>query len=107
MDCAGLNVLLATRRRAQLEEGSVRIIRASPRVLRVISLLGLETAFALGPQVLAEVIRPLAAGPGAPMDLQVNVAEPIGMEDGMSDEPCSPRSLWLPPVEGRPDATAV
>jgi hypothetical protein len=42
------------------------------------------------------------------MDLQVNVAEPIGMEDGMSDEqPCSPRYLWLPPVEGRPDATAV
>ena len=28
MDCAGLNVLLATRRRAQLEEGSVRVIRA-------------------------------------------------------------------------------
>jgi anti-sigma B factor antagonist len=48
MDCAGLNVLLATRRRAQLEEGSVRVIRASPRVLRVISLLGLENVFALG-----------------------------------------------------------
>ena len=48
MDCAGLNVLLATRRRAQLEEGSVRVIRASPRVLRMISLLGLERTFALG-----------------------------------------------------------
>jgi anti-sigma B factor antagonist len=48
MDCAGLNVLLATRRRAQLEEGSVRVIRASPQVLRVISLLGLENVFALG-----------------------------------------------------------
>jgi anti-sigma B factor antagonist len=48
MDCAGLNVLLATRRRAQLEEGSVRVIRASPRVLRMISLLGLERVFALG-----------------------------------------------------------
>ena len=48
MDCAGLNVLLATRRRAQLEEGSVRIIRASPRVRRMISLLGLEGVFALG-----------------------------------------------------------
>ena len=47
MDCAGLNVLLATRRRAQLE-GSVRVIRASPRVLRMISLLGLERTFALG-----------------------------------------------------------
>jgi anti-anti-sigma factor len=42
MDCTGLNVLLATRRHAQLEEGSVQVIRASPRVLRVISLLGLE-----------------------------------------------------------------
>jgi len=48
MDCAGLNVLLATRRRARLEEGSVLVIRASPPVLRVISLLGLETVFALG-----------------------------------------------------------
>jgi anti-sigma B factor antagonist len=47
MDCAGVNVLLATRRRAQLEEGSVRVVRASPRVLRMISLLGLERAFAL------------------------------------------------------------
>ena len=42
-----LNVLLATRRRAQLEEGSVRVVRASPRVLRMISLLGLKRAFAL------------------------------------------------------------
>jgi anti-sigma B factor antagonist len=48
MDCAGLSVLLATRRRAQLEDGSVRIVRASPRVLRMISLLGLERVFALG-----------------------------------------------------------
>jgi anti-sigma B factor antagonist len=47
MDCAGVNVLLATRRRAQLEEGSVRVVRASPRVLRMISLLGLERAFAV------------------------------------------------------------
>jgi len=50
MDCAGLNVLLATRRRARLEQGSVRITRASPQVLRVISLLGLEKEFALGGQ---------------------------------------------------------
>jgi len=32
MDCAGLNVLLATRRRARLEQGSVRVVRASPQV---------------------------------------------------------------------------
>ena len=50
MDCAGLNVLLATCRRARLEEGSVRVVRASPQVLRMISLLGLEKVFALGGQ---------------------------------------------------------
>jgi hypothetical protein len=35
------------RGRALLEEGSVRVIRASPRVLRMISLLGLKRVFAL------------------------------------------------------------
>jgi hypothetical protein len=40
-------VLLATRRRAGLEDGSVDVIGASPRVRRVISLLGLEWAFGL------------------------------------------------------------
>ena len=49
-DCAGLNVLLATRRRARLEQGSVRVLRASPQVVRMISLLGLEKVFALGGQ---------------------------------------------------------
>ena len=47
IDCAGVNVLLATRRRAGLEDGSVDVIRTSPRVRRVISLLGLEWAFGL------------------------------------------------------------
>ena len=47
IDCAGVNMLLATRRRAGLEDGSVDVIRASPRVRRVISLLGLEWAFGL------------------------------------------------------------
>jgi anti-anti-sigma factor len=47
IDCAGVNVLLATRRRAALEDGSVDVIGASPRVRRVISLLGLEWAFGL------------------------------------------------------------
>jgi anti-sigma B factor antagonist len=47
IDCAGVNMLLATRRRAGLEDGSVDVIRASPRVRRVISLLGLNWAFGL------------------------------------------------------------
>ncbi len=49
IDCAGINALLATRRRARLEDGWVRVIRASPRARRTISLLGLQEAFALGP----------------------------------------------------------
>jgi len=40
-------VLLATRRRAGLEDGSVDVIDASRQVRRVISLLGLECAFGL------------------------------------------------------------
>ena len=48
MDYAGLNMLLATRHRARLEQRSARVVRASPQVLRMISLLGLEKEFALG-----------------------------------------------------------
>jgi anti-sigma B factor antagonist len=46
MDCAGINVLLGARRRAQLECGWVHVIRASPRVRRLLALLGLELLFA-------------------------------------------------------------
>jgi anti-sigma B factor antagonist len=45
IDCAGINALLATRRRAQLEGGWVRVVRASPCARRIISLLGLQQAF--------------------------------------------------------------
>jgi anti-anti-sigma factor len=38
IDCAGINALLATRRRAQLEGGSLRVLRASPRVRHVLAL---------------------------------------------------------------------
>lgn len=48
MDCAGLNVLLATRRRAQLEGGWVRLVRVPPQARRMISLLHLDQAFELG-----------------------------------------------------------
>jgi len=47
LDCAGVNALLATRRRARLEDGWVRVTRASPRARRTISLLGLQEVFAL------------------------------------------------------------
>ena len=42
IDCAGISVLLAARRRAQLEGGSLRVLRASPRVRRVIALTRLD-----------------------------------------------------------------
>ena len=48
MDCAGIRVLVATRRRVQLEGGWMRIVRASRSARRTISLLGLQEAFALG-----------------------------------------------------------
>ena len=47
MDAAGIEVLLATRRRAQLEGGWVRVVRASPCVGRMIALVGLQRVFAL------------------------------------------------------------
>ena len=48
LDCAGINVLLATRRRARLEHGWIRITRASPQAHRTISLLGLQEVLVLG-----------------------------------------------------------
>ena len=42
IDCAGINVLLAASRRAQLEGGSLRVHRPSPRVRRVIALTRLD-----------------------------------------------------------------
>jgi anti-anti-sigma factor len=47
LDCADLNVLLATRRRTQLEGGSVRPVRVPRRVRRIVSLLNLDRAFGL------------------------------------------------------------
>jgi anti-sigma B factor antagonist len=51
LDCAGINALLATRRRALLQEGWVWVIQASPCARRIISLLGLREAFALSPKL--------------------------------------------------------
>jgi anti-sigma B factor antagonist len=42
IDCAGINVLLAARRRALLEGGSMRVLQASPRVRRVVALTRLD-----------------------------------------------------------------
>ncbi|HMD92055.1 MAG TPA: STAS domain-containing protein [Trebonia sp.] len=53
IDCAGINVLLAARRRAQLEGGSLRVLRASPRVRRTIALTRLDHV--LMPKALPDV----------------------------------------------------
>jgi anti-anti-sigma factor len=42
IDCAGINVLLSVHRRAQLEGGRLRVVRASPRVRRVLALTRLD-----------------------------------------------------------------
>jgi anti-sigma B factor antagonist len=46
MDAAGIEVLLATRRRAQLEGGWIHVARASPCVRRMITLASLQREFA-------------------------------------------------------------
>jgi len=48
LDCAGLGVLVAARRRAHLEGGWVRLVRVPPQARRMISLLHLDQAFELG-----------------------------------------------------------
>jgi anti-anti-sigma factor len=42
LDCSGVNVLLATARRALLEGGRMRLARPPAQVWRVITLLGLQ-----------------------------------------------------------------
>ena len=46
MDCAGLRALLATRRRAELLGGFMRLIAASAAVRRIIELTGAHEALA-------------------------------------------------------------
>jgi anti-anti-sigma factor len=42
LDCSGVNVLLATARRAQLDGGRMQVVRPSQAAWRVIKLLGLQ-----------------------------------------------------------------
>ena len=47
MDCAGLRALLATRRRAEIRGGFLRLIATSAAVGRIIELTGAQEALAL------------------------------------------------------------
>jgi anti-anti-sigma factor len=49
MDCAGINVLLAARRHARLEDGRVCVVRASRHARKVLMLTGLHQEFAPDP----------------------------------------------------------
>jgi anti-anti-sigma factor len=46
LDCSGINVLLATARRARLEGGRMRVTRPSAQAKRIIKLLGLQGVLA-------------------------------------------------------------
>jgi len=47
MDSTGLEVLLATRRRAELEGGSLTLLGPTPAVLRVLEVTGLNSLFTI------------------------------------------------------------
>jgi anti-anti-sigma factor len=49
MDSTGLEVLLATRRRAELEGGSLTLLGPTPAVRRVIEVTGLAKLFPIAP----------------------------------------------------------
>jgi anti-anti-sigma factor len=48
LDCSGVNVLLATARRARLEGGWMRVVRPSAKAWHVITLLGLQHVLTRG-----------------------------------------------------------
>jgi anti-anti-sigma factor len=49
MDCAGINLLLATRRRARLAGGWLQVINAAPAAARIIALTGLRQVLTPSP----------------------------------------------------------
>jgi anti-sigma B factor antagonist len=49
MDSTGLEVLLATRRRAELEGGSLALVGPTPAILRVLEVTGLDKLFTITP----------------------------------------------------------
>jgi anti-sigma B factor antagonist len=49
MDSTGLEVLLATRRRAELEGGSLTLLAPTPAILRVLEVTGLDKWFSITP----------------------------------------------------------
>ncbi len=50
MDSTGIEVLLATRRRAELEGGSLTLCHLTPAVRRIIEVTGLDRLFTIVPE---------------------------------------------------------
>jgi anti-anti-sigma factor len=69
MDCAGINALVATRRRARLEGGWVHIIRASPCAGRLLTLLRIGRLFAAKEQSVAGTLFEIKYGAKRDVDL--------------------------------------
>ena len=57
MDCAGLRVLLATRRRAEMRGGCMRLIAASAAVRRIIEPTGAHDALVLERSTTARSVQ--------------------------------------------------
>ena len=57
MDCAGLRALLATRRRAEMRGGCMRLIVASAAVRRIIKLTGTHEALATERSITARSVQ--------------------------------------------------
>ena len=50
MDSTGIEVLLATRRRAELEGGSMTLVRPTAAVRRILEVTGLSQLFTISPE---------------------------------------------------------
>ena len=66
IDSSGLNVLVATFRRAQLVGGALRLVITDNRVLDTFRITGLDTFFPIYPSVDEAVRVPLAPQPAEP-----------------------------------------
>lgn len=64
MDSTGLGVLIGRLKVVRARRGSIRIVVTSPRMLRVLSITGLDTVFPLH-ETVVEALASFRAGPTA------------------------------------------
>ena len=91
MDCAGLRALLATRRRAELRGGFMRLIAASAAVRRITELTGTHEALATGRSTTARSVKFLNERTGCDAPAEVSARLPdLGERAG----PCRVSLDW-------------